>query len=134
MTVAAACLFNAQQQILLVRKHGTTLFMQPGGKLEPGESPHDAILREIEEELGIRFGPGELVPAGVWEGLAANEPDTGLVAHLFEGILTTTPHPQAELEELLWIDPFAALQREDIAPLLREHVLPAAIQRRGGSR
>lgn len=103
--------------------------MQPGGKLEPGESPHQAIQREIEEELGVIFSPEELTPAGIWEGLAANEPDTGLIAHLFLGKLNATPTPQAELEELLWISPQDALERTDIAPLLREHVLPEAIAR-----
>ena len=103
--------------------------MQPGGKLEPGEAPQEAILREIEEELGITYLPGQLQEAGTWEGQAANEPMTGLVAHLFIGTLNASPTPQAELEELLWIDPRDALQRDDIAPLLREHVLPTAISR-----
>lgn len=127
--MAAACLTNEENKILLVRKRGTEYFMQPGGKLEPGESPHEAIQREIEEELGISYTLEELEPAGRWEGLAANEPDTGLRAYLFNGKLDTTPQPQAELAELVWLDPHDALQRNDIAPLLREHVLPEAIAR-----
>lgn len=127
--MAAACLTNDNGEILLVRKRGTSCFMQPGGKIEPGESPREAIVREIEEELGISFAPGDLTAAGNWKGLAANEPMTGLMAYLFTGELNTTPRPQAELEELLWIDPRAALERDDIAPLLREHVLPSTIAR-----
>lgn len=127
--MAAACLTNENDEILLVRKQGTSCFMQPGGKIEVGESPQQAIVREIEEELGISYMPGDLIPAGSWEGLAANEPMTGLLAYLFIGQLNTTPSPKAELEELLWITPQAALQRDDIAPLLREHVLPGVIDR-----
>lgn len=37
----------------------------PGGKVEPGESDHDALVRECEEELGVRVRVGERVGTDV---------------------------------------------------------------------
>lgn len=127
LTIAALQLLDSSKRILLVRKSGTQMFMQPGGKLEPDESPLSAVLREVHEELGLVFGPDDVVPAGVWIGPAANEADTDIHAHLFAAQTDLTPVVQAEIAEMLWIDAAAALRRTDIAPLLREKVLPGLL-------
>lgn len=127
LTIAALQLLDSSKRILLVRKSGTQMFMQPGGKLEPGESPLSAVLREVHEELGLVFGPDDVAPMGVWIGPAANEEDTDIHAHLFTAQTNRTPVVQAEIAEMLWIDPAAALRRTDIAPLLREKVLPGLL-------
>ncbi|MGH8799263.1 MAG: NUDIX domain-containing protein, partial [Casimicrobiaceae bacterium] len=55
--VAAAILHRGDGRVLLARRLPGTPYAGywefPGGKLEPGESPHDALLRELGEELGI---------------------------------------------------------------------------------
>jgi 8-oxo-dGTP pyrophosphatase MutT (NUDIX family) len=39
---------------------GTGKFVGAGGKLEPGESPVDAAVREVAEELGVVVAPADL--------------------------------------------------------------------------
>ncbi|HYQ72699.1 MAG TPA: Nudix family hydrolase, partial [Gammaproteobacteria bacterium] len=55
--VAAAAIFNARGRVLIARRpahaHQGGLWEFPGGKLEPGESPRQALVRELQEELGI---------------------------------------------------------------------------------
>lgn len=124
ITVTALCLLDDRGHLLLVRKRGTEVFMQPGGKPEPGETPAETGVRELVEELGLVVDAPELTPLGTWEGPAANEPDTILRATVFLCPLRGLPVPAAEIEELDWLDVGATEGRSDLAPLLTEFVVP----------
>ncbi|MDN3554374.1 NUDIX hydrolase [Halomonas maura] len=119
--IAAALIEDAEGRLLLVRKRGTAAFMQAGGKLEPGESPADALAREITEELGQP--PTRLSPLGEFSAEAANEPGHVLRAHLFRAEVAGPLHAAAEIAELRWVTPAEALALP-LAPLTREQVLP----------
>ncbi len=67
MVVAAALIADGGKVCLQQRAHGKQhggLWEFPGGKIETGESAESALVREIEEELGIVLDPHLLVPAG----------------------------------------------------------------------
>lgn len=57
LLVAACALVDADGRVLLSErpagKQLAGLWEFPGGKVEPGESPEDTLVRELAEELGI---------------------------------------------------------------------------------
>ena len=124
--VSAAVIVDDGGRVLVVRKHGTTRFMQPGGKPEPGESAAQTLIRELHEELGVLLVEADLRPLGTFVSAAANEPGHRVVAEAF----ATSVDPaavtvQAELAELRWITPADAATLP-LAPLSVEHLLPIA--------
>lgn len=64
--VAACALIDDRKRILIAqRPKGKSLeglWEFPGGKIEPGESPEDTLIRELHEELAIRIEASGLVP------------------------------------------------------------------------
>jgi 8-oxo-dGTP diphosphatase len=118
--IVAAVAVDGAGRLLLVRKRGTTAFMQPGGKIEPGESALAALEREIREELGV--GVVDVRDLGHHSAPAANEPGHTVDADLFLVSLDGAPLIAAEIEEMRWIDPHAPGDIE-LAPLTAGAVL-----------
>jgi 8-oxo-dGTP pyrophosphatase MutT (NUDIX family) len=123
--IAAALIDDGAGNMLLVRKAGTSAFMQAGGKIEPGEAPLDALRRELAEEIGLV--PAQ-VPAhlGRFHAPAANEPGRVVEAELYHLTAAHMPAIAAEIEEARWV-PITRAGELPLAPMTRDHVLPIAL-------
>jgi 8-oxo-dGTP diphosphatase len=64
--VAACALIDADGRVLIAQrpegKSMAGLWEFPGGKVDPGERPEDALIRELKEELGIVVKEACLAP------------------------------------------------------------------------
>jgi 8-oxo-dGTP diphosphatase len=118
--IAAAVIVDSRDRVLLVRKRGTTAFMQPGGKIVPGETAVQALRREIAEELNVAVSATHELGRHVAE--AANEPGHLVQAELFLVRVEGEPHAAAEIDEIAWVYP-AAPGDIELAPLTRDTVL-----------
>ena len=104
--VAAVVLVDADGRVLLAQrpkgKAMAGLWEFPGGKVEPGETPEAALIRELHEELGIDTWASCLAPLTfASHGYA----DFHLLMPVFicrrwDGIVT--PH---EGQNLAWVTP-----------------------------
>ncbi|MBC2884380.1 NUDIX domain-containing protein [Ochrobactrum sp. CM-21-5] len=105
--ISAAIIRDEAGRFLLVRKRGSEIFFQPGGKIDDGEDPETCLAREIEEELGLRIDRSQLRYAAKMSAPAANEADATVEAELFHLTLRDGQMPVAssEIEELCWNPP-----------------------------
>ena len=115
--VVAAALIGADDRVLMQkrrtdRQHGG-LWEFPGGKVEPSESPDAALIRELNEELGIIVAASDLDPVS----FAAGQNGAGRAAGSIVILLYTCRKWAGELrnldaEEIGWFDPVAACHLE----------------------
>lgn len=106
------------ERVLLHRHRRLGIWLQPGGHVERGELPHDAVLREVREESGlIASHPPEgprLIHVDVHEGGRGH-------LHLDLRYLLISPSDapfepaEGESQHLGWFDPDQAAARTDVS-------------------
>jgi 8-oxo-dGTP diphosphatase len=116
--VTAAALIDPDGRVLIAQrpegKAMTGLWEFPGGKVENGESPEDALVRELSEELGIAVKPACLAPFT-------------FASHTYESFRLLMPlyvcrrwdgTPEARVHAgLKWIRPRALMARREEFPM-----------------
>jgi 8-oxo-dGTP pyrophosphatase MutT (NUDIX family) len=112
--VSAGALFlNEQGQLLLVNPTYKPQWEIPGGVVEQDESPRQACIREVQEELGL-VRPLERLLCVSYVPASPTRPD-GLMfifwgGTLFLGDIVQIQLPSLELSEYRFVDPVEAPQ------------------------
>lgn len=146
LIVVAGLVWLGPQRLLVQRRppgarHGAGCLELPGGKVEPGEAPRAALLRELREEWGA--GAGALRVGPVAEVLHHVYPPPGpevlLLVHHVDATAWTEPDPdgwRARVEAAdgatalafalpeLPVDEFLAADREFVADVRAGRVRP----------
>jgi 8-oxo-dGTP diphosphatase len=114
--VVACVLLDAEGRVLLARRpKGRSLaglWEFPGGKIEAGEEPEDAVVRELREELGVVIAKQDLAPL-IFASHAYADFHLLMPVYLcrrWQGAITAH-----EGQELLWVKP-DTLHHYDMPP------------------
>lgn len=127
----AAGIIIVERKLLVERSFGKKFFISPGGSIEAGETPKQALVRELMEEFGITVEESDLAWFGLFRAAAANHPgqfvsiETYLV-NKWQG----EPSPHSEVEEMAWITSVVpagmkvgSIFKHDVIPQLKQQNL-----------
>ncbi|HEX6346093.1 NUDIX domain-containing protein [Umezawaea sp.] len=104
-------------RLLVVRSRTKGAFYLPGGKLEPGETPEQALHREVREELGV--GLVDVAPHRRYLEPAYGEgPDTLVDMACYTGELDGRPVPSGEIAELRLVTAAEYAAHPETAPAI----------------
>ena len=103
--VVAGLIGRPDGHVLVTRRRADQplplLWELPGGKIEPGEAPTDALTRELLEELGARVAVGP-----VWDVLFHRYPAQDVLMLVYACRLEPGEEPRAvEVDALAWVLP-----------------------------
>lgn len=127
--VAACALIDSDGRILLARRpEGRSmagLWEFPGGKVEPGETPEAALIRELHEELGIDVSQACLAP---FTFASHSYPDFHLLMPLYLCRRWTNMPQSREGQSLAWVRPERLSEYpmpdadKPLVPMLRDYL------------
>jgi 8-oxo-dGTP diphosphatase len=92
------------KQILVTLSKGKDKYYIPGGKRENGESDHEALNREILEELSVRLLQDKIAFVEKFEAQAHDKPEGVMVRMTcYSGDYEGQLQASSEIEEIHWL-------------------------------
>ncbi|TDT17588.1 ADP-ribose pyrophosphatase YjhB (NUDIX family) [Ilumatobacter fluminis] len=119
--VTGSAIVVGPRGVLLLKHKRLGLWLQPGGHIDPGESPWEAALREAEEETGLAVSFTDVGDRDGWAGVphlvhvdvhAGGRGHTHLdLRYVVDGGDADPNPPEGESQEIEWLDWPAAIER-----------------------
>jgi 8-oxo-dGTP pyrophosphatase MutT (NUDIX family) len=107
--LVAAVAVVRDRRVLMVTARGRDVLYMPGGKIDAGETPAEAAVRECREEVAMESTAGSVRELFTVVTQAHGEPDGRLVRMaVFSAESLDDPRPAGEVDAVKWVGTDAA--------------------------
>lgn len=125
-------MFFKDNKLLIDKPRKRPTYQMIGGRVEEGETPQEAAIRECHEELGkdATFDENKIELVMEFDEIATSDGKTPIHFYVFkydgelEGVLTTSE----EIEKFEWYD--LTLGTEMLSNTLKNEVIPYCLQKK----
>lgn len=125
----AGGLLIRDKKLLLNKQGGSEVYIVPGGQIEAGETPDQALVREMDEEFQIKVSSDCLEEIGSFDTPAVHHPGkmvriTTFLVSDWEGEIKSGN----EIEGVVWVNSDGA-KRIKVSPFTQNVVIPLLLER-----
>lgn len=132
MLQVVGTIFLNDNKILLDKPSNKPTHQMVGGKVEEGETPLQAAIRECHEELGeyAEFDETKFIPIMDFDEIATSDPSIKIHFHVFqyEGELKGKLETSDEIASFLWYD--TSYGEEILSNTLKHKVIPYCLEKK----
>lgn len=113
------------RKLLAGRNKDKIHFLTPGGAIEAGETPKQALIRELIEEVQITVTEDDLEELGIFYAPAAGNEGSILRMDVFmvKNWEDQEAKPDSEVEELVWLSSNVP-ENITVGSILEHHIIP----------
>lgn len=124
-------MFFKDKKLLLDKPRKRPTYQMIGGRVEQGETPLEAAIREAHEELGddAKFNPEQFKYVMDFDEIATSDPNLKIHFYVFEyiGVLQGELTTSDEIESFLWYD--TSCGQNILSHTLKNEVVPYCLEK-----